>query len=338
MLKIHEIEQIQIELTTRCNARCPLCARNYRGMDHNDGYPETELRLADIQRMFSPEFLKQIKKVLFNGNLGDFGLAKDSIEIVKYFLANGVKEIDISTNGSMRTADWWTQLALPGVTVGFALDGLADTHSLYRQDTDWNKIIENARALIAAGGRAVWRFIPFEHNRHQMEGCREISQHLGFADFQNIGHGRDRTFVYTRAGKYSHLIGKPFQESDITNPPPVRDLLQHHLTWFDPKTYQQEQDTPDLEINCYHKRVKELYVAANGEIYPCCYLGFYPQTMFHPGNEQLKPIVKENNALHHSLETCIEWFNGVEESWSKESIADGRLYTCVNTCAVKKAP
>ena len=338
MLKLHEIQQLQIELTTRCNARCPLCMRNYRGMEHNDGYPETELRLADIQRMFPAEFLKQIKRILFNGNLGDFGLAKDSIEIVKYFLANGIKEIDISTNGSMRTTDWWAQLALPGVTVGFALDGMADTHHLYRQDTDWHKIIENAQALIQAGGRAVWRFIPFDHNRHQMETCRAFSKQLGFVDFQDIGHGRNRTYVYNRTGEYSHLIGEPFQPSDLTNPPKIQQLVEHHLTWFDPKTFKQEQDTSDLKIDCHHKRFKELYVAANGEVYPCCFLGFYPQTMHHPGNVQLKPIVKQNNALHYSLETCIEWFNDVEESWHRESIADGRMYICVNTCAVKKAP
>lgn len=338
MLKFHQVEQIQIELTTRCNARCPLCIRNYRGMDHNDGYPETELRLADIKKLFPIESLKNIQRILFNGNLGDFGLAKDSIEIVKYFLECGIKEIDISTNGSMRTPDWWAQLALPGVTVGFALDGLEDTHHLYRQDTDWHKIIKNASALIKAGGRAVWRFIPFDHNRHQQEACKQLSKELGFVDFQDIGHGRDRTYVYTRDGEYSHLIGAPYKPEDITNPPPIKELLEHHLTWFDPKTWKQDEDTPDLEIACHHKKFKELYVSAIGEIYPCCFLGFYPQTMFHPGNEQLKPLVKENNALHYGLEKAMEWFNSVEESWSKPSIAEGRLYTCVNTCAVKKAP
>jgi hypothetical protein len=54
--------------------------------------------------------------------------------------------------------------------------------------------------------------------------------------------------------------------------------------------------------------------------------------MFHPGNEQLKPIAKENNARDYSLEQCIEWFSKVEDSWHKESIATGRLYTCVDTC------
>ena len=337
MLKLPEIQQLQIELTTRCNARCPMCARNYRGMEHNDGYPETELRLADIQQMFSPEFLKQIHSVLFNGNLGDFGLAKDGIEIVKYLVDCGVPNINISTNGSMRTPTWWSQLALPGVRVGFALDGLADTHSLHRQDTDWNRVVENAQALIAAGGSAVWRFIPFDHNRHQADECRRLAVEMGFAEFEYNNQGRDRGFVYNRTGEYSHLIGAPFQPSDLTDPPPVKNLLAEHLAWH-PMRRRHDNDVEDLVIDCHHKRVKELYIAANGEVFPCCWLGFYPQTMFRRGNEVLKNMAKENNALEYDLEHCIEWFNLVEESWRKESVAAGRIYSCVETCAVKKAP
>ena len=84
MLKLSEIQQLQIELTTRCNSRCPMCMRNYRGFDYNSGYPVTELTLENIKTILKPEFLKQIKRILFNGNLGDFGLAKDGVEIVKY--------------------------------------------------------------------------------------------------------------------------------------------------------------------------------------------------------------------------------------------------------------
>jgi MoaA/NifB/PqqE/SkfB family radical SAM enzyme len=331
MLKINEITQIQIELTTRCNARCPMCVRNYRGMDHNDGYPETELRLEDIKKILPPSFLKQIHSVLFNGNLGDFGLAKDAIEIVKYFVENKVPYIDISTNGSMRTPDWWAQLALPGVNVGFALDGLSDTHSLYRQDTDWHKVIENAKALIKAMGRAYWRFIPFDHNKHQEEACRQLAKELGFFQFQNIGQGRDRGYVYTRTGEYSHLIGAPYKPDDIIRPPPIKDLLEDHITWY-PSRKKHVNDTADLNIDCHHKRMKELYIAANGEVYPCCWLGFYPRTMFHRGNEVLKTLIHENNALEYGLENSIEWFNKVEESWQKDSIPNGRLYACVETC------
>lgn len=332
MLKIHQIEQLQIELTTRCNARCPMCMRNYHGMEYNGGYPETELSLDNIKQILRPEFLQQIKRVLFNGNLGDFGLARDAQAIVAYMIDAGVPSIDISTNGSMRTPAWWARLAHPAVTVGFALDGLADTHHLHRQDTDWYKIIENARAFIAAGGRAVWRWIPFDHNRHQEEACRALAAELGFERFENIGHGRDRSPAFTRTGQYSHLIGAPYKPTDVTNPPTVHQLLDTHLTWFNPATVRNKNDTPDLKITCHHKRVKELYIAADGSVSPCCYLGFYPQTMHHPGNEQLKPIAQENNAMDYSLEHCVAWFDRIESTWQQESIAAGRMYICVNTC------
>jgi hypothetical protein len=55
MLKIADIRRVQIELTTRCNARCPMCMRNYRGMAFNSGYPVTELTLDNIKHILKPD-------------------------------------------------------------------------------------------------------------------------------------------------------------------------------------------------------------------------------------------------------------------------------------------
>lgn len=330
MLRLADIRQVQIELTTRCNARCPMCMRNYRGLDYNAGYPETELTLQNLQKILQPKFLSQLTKgISFNGNLGDFGLARDAKEIV-HWLTDQVVEVNINTNGSMRTHEWWSDLARPGVTIGFALDGLSDTHDLYRQDTNWNTVIRNARAFIDAGGTAVWRFIPFDHNRHQEQDCRALAKQLGFARFENIDEGRDRGPVYTRDGKFSHHLGQPYGANDQT--PSVKIMLENHLTWFDAKTVQSEKDTQPLQLICQHKRLEEIYIAADGTVWPCCFLGFYPATMNHPGNSQLRPLVAENNALEYDLEHCMAWFDQVEATWSKNSIAQGRLYGCVNSC------
>ena len=339
MLKLDQIRTVQVELTTRCNARCPMCMRNYRGYDYNSGYPETELSFEQFQHIFTPDFLKQLSGmhldtdrptmgVNFNGNLGDFALAKDGAEIVEYLVEHRVT-VSINTNGSLRSPAWWQRLALPGVQIGFALDGLADTHSLYRQDTDWNRVIENAQAYIDAGGRAVWRFVPFDHNRHQETECKALAQKMGFDRFENIYDGRDTGPVFSRTGEYSHYLGKLKGPHAV---PPVKNLLQGHVQWFEISKNSIPQDKPNVEYFCRHLKNQEIYIAADGSVYPCCFTGFYPKQMHHAGNTQLKEIVQENNALEYDLEHCLAWFDRVDETWDKPSIKEGRLYTCVTSC------
>jgi hypothetical protein len=300
--------------------------RNYNGHDFNSGYPLTELTLAQIKHILPPNFLKQIKYTLINGNLGDFGLAQDAAEIVNYLVQNNVT-LEISTNGSMRSPDWWAKLAHPRVTIGFALDGLEDTHSIYRQDTDWHRVIANARAYIAAGGRAIWRFAPFEHNKHQEEQCKKLSQTLGFQDFYNIYDGRDQGPVYSRQGQFVRWIGREDKKAPL-----IQDMLDSHLSWGDANIeLSSSKDQPNTKINCRSLK-GEIYIAADGSVYPCCYMGFYPAQMIHPGNTQLRKIVKENNALEHSLEHCLAWFEHIQNSWKIPSIAQGRLYHCVESC------
>jgi sulfatase maturation enzyme AslB (radical SAM superfamily) len=284
--------------------------------------------VVDFKKILPPAVLAQLTQgVSFNGNLGDFASAKHALEIVEYLVEHRVP-VAINTNGGLRNSAWWRRLALPGVKIGFAIDGLADTHELYRLDTVWQRVIDHAQAFINAGGHAVWRFIPFEHNQHQEQQCRDLAASMGFARFENIYDGRDTGPVFSRTGEFSHSIGKQ-QTEQVPN---IKPLLESHITWYNAKTYQSHKDTPDLTIDCFHKRNREIYIAADGSVYPCCYLGFYPHTMKHPGNQELAPMVIENNALQYPLDHCLEWFESVEQAWSKSSIAEGRPYQCVNTC------
>ena len=43
--------------------------------------------------------------------------------------------LQMHTNGSGRNKNWWKELALLNVKVIFGIDGLEDTHKLYRINT-----------------------------------------------------------------------------------------------------------------------------------------------------------------------------------------------------------
>jgi len=330
MILYKDIRSVHLEISTRCNAACPECPRNFRGVDLIDTYPICDMSLEQAQKIFTVPFLKQLDHILINGNYGDFVTAKDGLAIVEYFRsANSKLLIEISTNGSARP-HIWTRLGELGVKIYFRLDGLADTHHLYRQYTDFDLIISNAQTFIAAGGHAIWAFIPFAHNQHQIDQAKTLAHTLGFKEFHIVDAGRNVGPVFNREGKYSHSLG------DYTGSHDFNELYTHHLHYVNKPEITLAADHDNRTIDCYAKRNKEIYITANGEVYPCCWLGFYPMLETgNPSNSQLRPMLFNNNAMETSIENAIEWFNGIEESWKLESVKLGKIYTCNETCGIK---
>ena len=328
MIEYNDIRSLHLEISTRCNAACPECPRNFRGVDGIiDSYPVTDMTLEQAKTIFTPKFLKQIDNVLINGNYGDFITARDGLAIVEYFKETNPKlRIEISTNASGRP-NWWTRLGELGVTVDFRIDGLADTHHLYRQYTDFNLILENAKKFISAGGRAVWTWIPFEHNRYQQERAKELSEQMGFKNFMIQDAGRDTGPVFDRDRKLTHILGTYNGTTDF-------DELYNQYTHFvsQPELALTEAVAKPI-IDCHAKNRNEIYITATGEVYPCCWLGFYPRNNTgNPSNVQLRKILENNNANEIGIENAINWFRKVVESWKIDSIKEGRIYSCNETC------
>lgn len=323
MLALNQITHLHMEFSSICNARCPLCPRNLFGYPHNNGYEETYIPFSIVEKSFSPDFIKQLKGILINGNLGDFTGNIDAIEILRYFRQhNSWMHVLISTHGSARNAQFWHDLGTLDVNVEFCLDGLEDTHHLYRQDTNWKKIIENAKIFLAAGGTAHWKMIKFKHNEHQIEACQQLAKEIGFQFFTLVDDGRDSGPVFDKKGNLSHIIG------NWTGPTTIEDLkiMSNPI----PKLAYAEKP------NCYSKNFNSIYIAADSKVYPCCWLGFNPHS-YHSGtlgesNKQLSKVVMNNSLFEHDLSTAIKWFNLVESSWDIENYQQGRLYACDLAC------
>lgn len=327
MLDYTNIRSVHLEISTRCNAACPDCPRNFRGVDVINSYPLTDMRLSHAQKIFTEPFLKQLRRISINGNYGDFVTARDGLAIVEYFKSvNPALRVEISTNASAKPYIW-AQLGKLKTKVYFRLDGLKDTHHLYRQNTDFDLIINNAKEFIAMGGIAIWAMIPFKHNRHQIEQCKKMSEELGFYKFLLQDSGRDTMPVFDKNKNFTHAIG------DYRGSIEFEQLYKEYELIYDPVATLKSINVVDKTVQCQAKKNSEIYISATGDVYPCCWLGFYPQAKpTDIRNFQLVPLVTKNNALEYGIEESIKWFDEVEQTWNKESVSAGKLYICNQYC------
>jgi MoaA/NifB/PqqE/SkfB family radical SAM enzyme len=257
MYLLSDIKSVHLEITSKCQAKCPMCARNMQGGKLNPLIELNEITLEQFKEWFPLDFVKQLNHLYMCGNLGDPIVAKDTLEIFKYLRENnnGIT-LNMHTNGSGRNDKWWKNLAELNVSVIFGIDGLGDTHSLYRINTDFNKIIKNAKTFINNGGNARWDMIVFKHNEHQIENCRELSKELGFNEFTVKHTSRFRN------GKLN-VLNDEGKTINILYPTNNSKEMIH-------KVKNAESEILPT-INCKAVKYNEIYVSADGIVTPCCW-------------------------------------------------------------------
>lgn len=239
------------------------------------------------------------------GNLGDPIVAKDTLEIFKYLRdTNPEMTLQMHTNGSGRNITWWKQLAQLKIKVVFGIDGLEDTHKLYRINTDFEKIMQNASHFIDEGGDARWDMLVFKHNEHQVDTCEQLSKDMGFKGF-SIKHTtrfKDGKFdVFDDNYNITHTL-LPSQKS---------------LEMIAPAEKARNETLPT--INCKAVEDKQMYISANGNVSPCCWLDleWLPQHANSKIDYMVK--IKEFPNLHKkSLKEIFNsnFFNNIESTWS----------------------
>lgn len=284
----------------------------------------------EAKKIFEPSFISQLDDLLINGNFGDIVMCPDALDIVSWFRNNNPDmKISISTNAGARSKDFWEILAELDCEIHFCLDGLEDTHSLYRRNTLFNTVISNAKTFINAGGKAYWKFIVFDHNRHQIDQARFLSQQMGFQDFLQIDSNRTQGPVFNHKKELVYYIGSAKSPTNFDSA--INEFQgSRNLENLLPPT--------GRPINCQVKKEKSIYVNSIGEVYPCCWLGFNPKTFgkkshFAVSNSQIKPFLERNNAKEYGLKNAMEWFHNVSTSWHKGTYGEGLLHICNYTCS-----
>lgn len=309
---------IQIDLLSTCNAKCLHCYRQtVLGAENIHYEKNVQVHPKSFKLALQDPYFNDLQEILFSGNYGDPLASSHLIEML-----DDLHEIKpnlslmFHTNGSLGSKELWMGLAARlngrGKFVKFAIDGLEDTNHLYRRGVLWNSVMENAQNFIAAGGRAVWMFIIFDHNAHQVEEARALSVKLGFAKFEtrkNFASHYDPSYKILSKAEHDELLAK-----------------------LPPKTRSDYNVTPErlnsIEIKCEAADEESVFIDHDGRIWPCCYMAGWKYANdkakrdYHI--EKLEAAYKPNfNSIYHHSPTEIMnhplFTKVMKESWEDPS-------------------
>lgn len=246
-------------------------------------------------------------------------MAKDCLDIFTYIRqVNPSIRLGMHTNGSARTPKWWEKLAQLQVKVTFGIDGTSHTHSRYRINTDWNLIINNAKAFIDAGGIAEWHMLVFDHNQHEVEQCRSISSEVGFVDFKVKHTSRFNSDHWIVLNDIGQTVDRLYPSSKSAT---IRDQI---------KQAAQDEFTT---VSCKAVQAKQIYVSANGIVTPCCWLDFWWVPAFDPSRiDYMDKIGQMPNLNKSTLEEIFStgYFDKIASTWNTSSC----LKKCSQQCGI----
>lgn len=237
---MRDIKVLHLEPTDVCQASCALCARETDTNFRKDR--QHQLDMYKIMQVFDVDRINELDKMFMCGNYGDPAAGKHTLDIYREFRkVNPDIVLGMNTNGGLQNTLWWFELARifnqPQDYVVFSIDGLENTNGTYRRGVDWRKLMANARSFIEAGGQAHWDMLVYRHNQHEVDNCEQLARDMGFKWFR------------------AKVSKRPFTES-----------LQFPLGW-------QPIELMSTSISCHALKDQSVYIDAQGNLGPCCWLG-----------------------------------------------------------------
>lgn len=333
--------RLQFELSSMCNALCLGCVRTNAAnfVSAKEIIPNKQYITFDVfKKILTAPSFQSAGELEFCGVIDDPLMHPEFIEFLDYAALVNSYKVLIHTNASLRNKTYWTDLALVlkkhnRHVVRFSIDGLEDTNHIYRQNTQWHKIMTNAQAFIDAGGYAMWQFLVFPWNQHQIEQARQLSVEMGFKEFA-IRHDRSLVSSIGLDTIKEKQQAAPTRISFASTKDSVNQSLKKYA---------------DDEIACDTQTRKMFFIGYDSKLWPCCFLhnGFITndtgkhrlltERLFDAYGDQnwndLNIRTVEEILAHefYTEDLAASWKNSIHSS-EKGS----RIFRCTEVCSVKK--
>lgn len=338
------IKQVELEITSNCNAACPGCARTI----HKDILQIQSFSFTELQRIFPPaDYTDVVFK--FCGVLGDPVTHPEFVSMVDYIIKNN-GNVDVSTNGSIGSKNDWERLGKISkdhngkLRIKFCIDGHKETNHIYRVNTKFDVIERNLNAFTknAHHGSSWWVFIVFDHNEHELDIAKKHAESIGLKFVLRTGM---RNSYYTWVAKIGKKNNKT--EKNITTTGSKEHSKKNIVDELDKFIAEYKTDIIDENkvkeitdsIVCSYVHEKEIFIASDLTMWPCCFL--YDSAFKNQEGiiDKLNKFeLNWNNLKYHSIEEIQEhpWFRFlIKESWNPKHKL--HISRCIKSCAKNKA-
>jgi len=297
--------QLNVELTTNCNSKCLDCNRYIRGttiINPNIDIGKKGLITIDaIKNLIADPEL--IRGICLTGTYGDAPWHPKFFEILNLF-PDGI-QLSMETNGGMKDQQFWSDLGklmrlkfAKGSHIIFGLDGIDnESHQKYRRTVDFNKVIENAKALMGEGIKARWSMIEFPHNSHLIETAKKMSEQLGFAKFQ-IRRSRLRHRILSKGDMTNQILDTGEYELTNNQKEKINKLMNIGLSPFRLDTEEKYKYFNTTEIKCEWANKRMASVDYTSRVWMCCnYSTFYHAQPGYAGEKLTSEEIRDKENL-----------------------------------------
>ena len=348
-----QYDRVELEISSDCNAACPGCART----QHLDEFTPRNITIDEIKTWFPNHNYIQNKTFKLCGVLGDPIVNPDCMEITKWLLSHGGR-VHYSTNGGRNSTDWWYELGrMSGehnedqLKVHFCVDGHRETNHIYRVNTKYDIIDRNMQAY-SDGGRstgnraeASWIYIEFDHNSHEVNAAKQRAKELNFRFALRTGMRNTFYDWVAQIKKKDHAKKKVVTEQKIITTTGAKEhskvAVVKELDDFIKKEDKSQKEIAEIvsSITCKFYHDKEIFVSANGTLWPCCFLWDSAFKNKDGILDKYSVFPKDwNNLNSYSIDEILvtDYYKQVlKDSWDPKH--NLHLKRCIRTCAKNRA-
>lgn len=197
-----------------CQLNCPLCY-------HNDSEFNKKFKLNEnLSKEGLVKIVEPLKKQLVWISLSHRGepfMNPNLLELIEYIHENNIA-VSFPTNFSVKLNDSKIEkLVKSGLDrIIVSLDGASqETNEKYRVGSNFELITSNVRFLAdlkkkfgLSRPKIVWKFIIFDHNKHEINYVKENYKLLGFDSYEFVYNSSGNTAIEKREKEHSKRIKK----------------------------------------------------------------------------------------------------------------------------------